>query len=96
VYEYSGDGRQTQYQMLGQYRVQFLESLSLFANAGFIYQDVMSTSQLTGTAQTGVSWTRGKMSVNAGYDFSEQRSGSGQNEQEFSRSHFYAYMKRTF
>jgi hypothetical protein len=96
VYEYSGDGSQTQYQMLGQYRVQFLESLSLFANAGFIYQDVMSTSQLTGTAQTGVSWTRGKMSVNAGYDFSEQRSGSGQNEQEFSRSHFYAYMKRTF
>ena len=73
-----------------------LASLAWYAEAGAIYQDISGTEQWTGTARTGLTWTQGKLSLRAGYDFNDQHTGSGQFAQEFIRHHFYFYMRRTF
>jgi hypothetical protein len=96
VYKYSNSESQTMFQAFSHYNVQLVSSVSWFAEAGYIYQDVLGTAQWTGTARTGMTWTRGKMSVHGGYDFNDQESGSGQYKQQFLRSHFYVYLKRTF
>jgi hypothetical protein len=96
VYDYSSGGSQTTYQMFSHYQVQFLSSLSWFAEAGAIYQDILGTGTWTGTARTGMTWTQGKISARASYDFNDQHTGSGQFEQEFLRHHFFFYLKRVF
>jgi hypothetical protein len=96
AYDYSSGGSQTTYQMFSHYQVQFLASLAWYAEAGAIYQDISGTEQWTGTARTGLTWTQGKLSLRAGYDFNDQHTGSGQFAQEFIRHHFYFYMRRTF
>jgi hypothetical protein len=96
AYHYSTGGSQTTYQIFSHYQIQFLASLSWYSEAGLIYQDVLGTEQWTGTARTGLTWTRGKLSVRSGYDFNDQHTGSGQYAQDFIRNHFYLYLKRSF
>jgi len=95
-YHYSGSNDQNQYSVLGHYRIRFVGSLAWFAEAGFIYLQVFDEDQKTGTARTGLTWTRGKMNARLGYEFSGQNSGSGRTAQEFYRNYFYVGVKRTF
>jgi hypothetical protein len=95
-YRYSGSNDQNQYSVLGHYDIRFLGSLAWFVEGGFIYLQVFDDDQKTGTARTGLTWTRGKMSARLGYEFSGQYSGSGNNDQEFIRNYFYLGVKRTF
>jgi hypothetical protein len=96
TYHYSSGSDQNQVQFLGHYNIQFVTALSWFAEAGAIYQDVFGNDQWTSTARTGLSWTRGKLSVRAGFDFNDQQINSGSGNQEFVRNHFFMDMKRTF
>jgi hypothetical protein len=96
VYDYSSGGSQTTFQMFSHYQVQLLASLSWYAEAGAIYQDILGTDQWAGTARTGLSWSQGKLTARCGYDFNDQHTGSGQFAQEFIRHHFFVYLKRTF
>jgi hypothetical protein len=96
TYQYSSGGNQNQAQFLGHYNIQLQSSLSWFAEAGAIYQDYSGSDQWAGTARTGLSWTHGKLSARAGYDFNDQNINSGSSSQEFIRNHFFMDMKRTF
>jgi len=63
---------------------------------GYSIQDVLGTEELLGSARTGLSWSRGKLSVRTGYEYNSQYTSSSQWTQELVKNHFYAYLKRTF
>ena len=96
-YVYADSGSQNQYQFLSRYSIQLLSSLSWFVEGGYSLQDMFGSQQNLGTGRTGVTWTRGKISVRAGYEFNTQNiSSPGQPDQEFDTSRLYVYLKRTF
>ena len=96
-YNYNDAGSQTQYQFLSRYSIQFLSSLSWFVEGGYMIQDVFGTKQYLGTGRTGIAWTRGKLSVRAGYEYNGQNTTTpGQPDQSFDTSRLYVYLKRTF
>lgn len=95
-YHYSGANDQNQFSVIAHYHVRFLNSLAWFSEAGFIYLQVFDDDQKSGTARTGLTWTRGKLSTRLGYEFSGQQSGTGGTSQEFVRHYFYLNLKRNF
>jgi hypothetical protein len=96
-YTYPDSGSQNQYQFLSRYSIQFLSSLSWFVEGGYNIQDVLGTKQYLSSGRTGVTWTRGKLSVRAGYEYNGQSTTTpGQPNQEFDTSRLYVYLKRTF
>jgi hypothetical protein len=95
-YTYPNRGSQTQYQFLTRYNVQLLFSLAWYVEGGYSLQNVLGTDESLATAKTGLSWSRGKLSLRTGYEFNSQTTSSGQWTEDRVRNRFYAYMKRTF
>jgi hypothetical protein len=95
-YHYPNGGDQDQYSFLSRYSVQFPFSLAWYVEGGYSIQDVLGTEELLGSARTGLSWSRGKLSVRTGYGYNSQYTSSSQWTQELVKKHFYAYLKRTF
>jgi hypothetical protein len=51
---------------------------------------------LQGSAQTGFSWSYGKLSVRAGYEFNTESTTAGQFTEDLEKNRIFAYLKRTF
>jgi hypothetical protein len=96
TYRYSGGDSQNQFSVLAHYQLRLAGGFAWFADGGFIYLQVFDSDQTSGTARTGLTWSRGKLSARAGYEFSQQNSGSGTTSQEFQRNYFYMNLKRMF
>jgi hypothetical protein len=47
-------------------------------------------------ARTGVTWTRGKLSFRAGYEFNTQSTTSGIWSEDRDKHRFFTYLRRTF
>ena len=71
-YHYSVTGDQTLYQFTTRYNLQLWSSLSCYVQGGFESQDVQGTQQIDGSAQTGLSWSYGKLSVRTGFEYNDQ------------------------
>jgi hypothetical protein len=70
---------------------------------GYVLNDMTGTEQSTGFARTGLSWSRGKLSVRAGYEYNYQTSTTqaampttASTMQRNERNYFFAYLKRSF
>lgn len=95
-YHYDATGDQTQLVMLARYSVRLWSSLSLYVQGGCSYQDVLGSKEVQGAAQTGLIWTRGKLSIRAGYEYNNQATSSSTFTQDYNKNRFFAYFKRTF
>lgn len=95
-YRYSDDRSQDLYQFLSRYNLQLVTSLAWYVEGGYAIQNVLGTEQLLTSAKTGLTWSRGKLSVRTGYEFNSQNTSSDSWTQERVRHRFYAYFKRTF
>jgi len=95
-YHYSQNGDQTMYQFITRYSVQLWSSLSCYVQGGCSLQDVFDTEQVDGSAQAGFSWTYGKISVRAGYEYNSQSTSSGAFSEDLDKNRVFAYLKRTF
>ena len=95
-YRYPDQRRQDQYQFITRYRLQLMTSLAWYLEGGASWQDVMGSEQLVESARTGVTWTRGKLSLRAGYEYNGQSTTSGRWTQELARNRFFLYLKRAF
>jgi hypothetical protein len=95
-YHYDPSGDQTLYQFTTRYSLQLWSSLSCYVQGGVSSQDVLGSDQFQGSAQTGFTWTRGKLSVRAGYEYNTLSTTSGRFTEDFEKNRFFAYLKRTF
>jgi hypothetical protein len=95
-YRYPDNREQTQYQFLARYNLQLSSALSWNLEGGYTIQDVLDTEQLMGVARTGITWSRGKLSLRAGYEYNTQTTTTGLWSDEHIRHRLYAYMKRSF
>jgi hypothetical protein len=95
-YRYTGGREQNQYQFLARYNHQFTSVFSWYVEGGVSVQQVLDTDQLQTSARTGINWTRGKLSLRAGYEFNSQNIDSGLWTEERIKHRLFAYMKRTF
>lgn len=95
-YHYVPNGDQTLYQFTTRYSVQLWSSLSCYVQGGCSFQDVLGTEQVMGAAQTGFSWTRGKLSVRAGYEYNSLTTTASTFSEVFEKNRFFAYLRRTF
>lgn len=95
-YHYPATGDQTIYQFIARYSVQLWSSLSCYVQGGCAWQDVYGADQVNGSAQAGFNWTRGKLSVRAGYEYNTQSTTSGSFTQDFEKNRVFAYLKRSF
>ncbi len=95
-YHYQSNGDETTYQFITRYNLQLWSSLSCYVQGGFAAQDVMDTDQVNGAAQAGFTWTRGRLSVRAGYEYNTLTTTAGSFTEVFEKNRFFAYLKRTF
>lgn len=95
-YQYPDDRNQDQYLMLTRYNVRLLNSLSWFVEGGGSWQDALGTQEWQSSARTGLTWSRGKLSVRSGYEFNDQNISSGTWTEERVKNRLYFYLKRTF
>jgi hypothetical protein len=95
-YSYPGGRDQTQYQFLARYTSRLWTDFSWYLEGGLMIQEVLGTDQLQGSARTGFSWRRGKLSVRAGYEYNAQTTSSGLWTEEREKQRLFGYMKRTF
>ena len=96
LYRYSDGGTQEQFLFFSRYSIQLFTSLAWYVEAGASSQNVLGSETLQGVARTGVSWSRGKLSLRTGYEYNDQTTSSGTWSQELVKSRFYLNMKRTF
>jgi hypothetical protein len=95
-YTYADGRDQTQYQFLTRYSTRLWASLNWYVEGGCSLQEVLGTEQVQGSARTGVNWTRGKLSLRAGYEFNVQSTDSGLWTEEREKHRLFVYLKRTF
>ena len=95
-YRYPDHRRQDQYQFIARYHLQLLASLAWYVEGGVSWQDVLGSEQLMESARTGLTWSRGKLSLRAGYEFNSQSTATGPWTQELVRNRFFLYLKRAF
>jgi len=95
-YDYPDTGTQEQYQFVARYNAQLLFSLAWYAQGGYSFQHVAGTDQDNGLASTGLTWSRGKLSLRTGYMYNYQLTTSSSNEERREQNYFFAYLKRTF
>ena len=95
-YHYNENGDQTLYQFTTRYNIQLWASFSWYVQGGCSLEDVMGTEQVDGSAQTGLSWSRGKLSVRTGYEYNTQSTSSGAFTEERDKNRLFCYLKRTF
>ena len=96
VYSYPRSGEQTQYLFVTRYNVQLLFSLAWYVEGGYSIMNVPGTDESLAAAKTGLSWSRGKLSLRAGYEYNRQDTTTGLQSSDIVRNRFYAYLKRTF
>ena len=95
-YTYPGAGEQSQYQFMAHYSTRLPLALTWYLDAGAMDQEISSMQQLQGLARTGITWSRGKLSLRAGYEFNGQSTGSGGFTEERTRHFFFTYLRRSF
>jgi len=95
-YRYQGNLNQDQYQFLARYNTQFEFSLAWYVEAGYVLNDMTGTEQSSHFARTGLSWSRGKLSVRAGYEYNYQTTTTRFSSEQRDRNYFFACLKRTF
>ena len=95
-YRYPGNLNQDQYQFLARYNTQFEFSLAWYVEGGYVLYDMTGTKQNSGFARTGLSWSRGKLAVRAGYEYNYQTTTTGSTKEQRDRNYFFANLKRTF
>ena len=95
-YRYQGNLNQDQYQFLARYNTQFEFSLAWYVEAGYVLNDMTGTEQSSHFARTGLNWSRGKLSVRAGYEYNYQTTATGFSKEQRDRNYLFAYLKRTF
>jgi len=95
-YHYPANGDENNYEFIARYSVQLWSSVSWYVQGGCSLQDVLNTEQIQGAAQTGLNWTRGKLSVRAGYEYNTQSTSSSAFEETREKNRVFAYLKRTF
>jgi hypothetical protein len=95
-YHYPASGDQTLYQFTTRYNLQIWSSFSCYLQGGFSWQDVLGSHEIDGSAQAGFSWTRGKLSVRSGYEYTSQNTTSGPFTENMAKNRIFAYLKRTF
>jgi hypothetical protein len=95
-YHYTLSGEQTFYQFTTRYSLQLWSSLSCYVQGGFSSQDLHGAEQLNGSAQTGLSWSYGKLSVRGGYEYNTQTTTTGALSEALEKDRIFLYLKRTF
>jgi hypothetical protein len=95
-YRYASNLHQDQYQILARYNTQFEFSLAWYVEGGYVLFDMTGTKQNSGFARTGLSWSRGKLGVRAGYEYNYQTTTTGSTMEQRDRNYFFAHLKRTF
>lgn len=95
-YHYTENGDQTVYQFVTTYNIQLWSSVSWYVQGGCSLQDVPGNEQVQGSAQTGLKWTRGKLSVRTGYEYNNLSTTSGSFSEQRDKNRIFAYLKRTF
>lgn len=95
-YHYPQNGDQTTLQFATRYSVQLWSSLSCYVQGGASYEDVFNAHEVDGAAQAGFSWTRGKLSVRAGYEYNTESTKAGNYTEDRDKDRIFAYLKRTF
>jgi len=95
-YHYSATGDQTLYQFTTRYNVQLWSSLSCYVQGGCESQDVLGTQQIDGSAQTGLSWSRGKLSIRTGFEYNDQSTSAESFTSELEKYRYFFYLKRSF
>jgi hypothetical protein len=95
-YHYAGSGDQTLYQFITRYSLQLWSSFSCYVQGGYALQDVLGSQQVNGSAQAGFNWSRGKLSVRAGYEYTDQSTAAGAFKEDLSKNRVFLYLKRTF
>ena len=95
-YRYAGGLNQDQYQFVARYNTQLDFSLAWYVEGGYVLYDLTGTQQDSAFARTGLSWSRGKLSLRAGYEYNYQTTTAGPSTEETDRHYFFASLKRTF
>jgi hypothetical protein len=95
-YNYSSGGTQSQFLALCRYNLQIFASLAWYVEGGGSAQDILGTDSFQGAARTGVNWSRGKLSVRAGYEYNNQYTATGSWSQDLVKNRIFLYMKRVF
>ena len=95
-YHYPANGDQSQYQFIGRYNARLPMSITWYLEGGGTAQEVSGTDQLYGSARTGLSWSRGKLSLRVGYEFNTQSTASGGFTEERIKHRFFTYLRRSF
>ena len=95
-YHYPGNGDQAQYQFMSRYNTRLPMSLTWYLEGGGLLQEISGTEQIQGVARTGISWSRGKLSVRVAYEFNSQSTESGGFRDERIKHRFFTYLRRSF
>jgi hypothetical protein len=95
-YHYNIGGDQTLYQFTTRYSLQLWSSLSCYVQGGCSLQDVLGSEQVEGSAQTGLNWSRGRLSARAGFEYNDQTTSSGIFNTELEKFRIFLYLKRSF
>ena len=95
-YHYPANGDQSEYQFTSRYNTRLPLSLIWSLEGGALLQETSGTEQIQGVARTSISWTRGKLSVRAGYEFNSQSTESGGFTEELIKHRFFTYLRRSF
>lgn len=95
-YRYPDGNDQDRYQFLTRLNTQLTRSVAWYVEGGYSIQNVAGADQDYGMARTGLTWTRGKLSMRTGYDYNYQSTRSGPSTEQRDRHHFFACLKRTF
>jgi hypothetical protein len=95
-YSYPGDRDQSQYQFMSRYHTRLPLAITWYLEGGALAQEVAGTEQIQGVARTGLGWTRGKLSLRAGYEFNSQSTDAGGWTEERIKHRFFTYLRRSF
>jgi hypothetical protein len=95
-YRFPDDRHQDLYQFLTRYNIQIMTALSWYLEGGATWQSNMGSEQFFGSARTGINWTRGKLSVRAGYEYNTQTTTSGQWTEDRDKHRVFLNLKRVF
>lgn len=95
-YHYNQNGDETSYQLTARYSIQLWASLSWYLQGGCALLDVLGTQELDSSAQTGLNWSRGKLSVRTGYEYNSQSTTFNAFSEDRTKNRLFLYLKRTF
>jgi hypothetical protein len=95
-YRYPDDRHEHQYQFIGRFNTQLTSWLSGYVEGGCFLQDIVGTEETLAAARVGFSFTRGRLSVQSGYQYNYQLTKLGASEEQRNRNVFFVHLRRTF